>query len=167
MAGMNAPPFTATATDGATVTLASLEGQHVVLYFYPKDDTPGCTREACAFRDSSNAYEGLNTRVFGVSADSLESHRRFADKYHLNFPLLHDPEGRLISDYGAWKAPGAVGRLAGRLKRRLGGSERSVDRITYLIDERGVIQSVWRSVNPSSHDQQVLSAVRALNPTNN
>ena len=165
-AGMNAPPFTATATDGSTVTLESLAGQRVVLYFYPKDDTPGCTREACAFRDSSNAYEGLNTRVFGVSADSLESHQRFSEKYHLNFSLLHDPEGRLISDYGAWKAPGTVGRLAGRLKKRLGRSGRSVDRITFLIDEHGVIQNVWRSVSPSTHDQQVLAAVRALSPTN-
>jgi len=160
--GMNAPDFSATTTDGSTVTLQSLVGKRVVLYFYPKDDTSGCTREACAFRDSSEAYEALNTVVFGVSADSLESHQRFSEKYNLNFQLLHDPQGTLISNYGAWKSPGTVGRFAGRVKRRLGRDPRSVDRITFLIDEQGVIRKIWNSVNPSNHDQQVLHAIQTL-----
>ena len=101
--GQRAPAFTLTADDGSKVRLADLKGRPIVLYFYPKDDTPGCTREACAFRDGQARLEMLGATVLGVSADSSESHARFRDKYGLNFRLLADPDRAVAEKYGAWR----------------------------------------------------------------
>src|SRR5262245_52207658 len=102
-AGQKAPDFSLTSDQGTKIKLSELRGQPVVLYFYPKDDTPGCTREACAFRDASTALKKLGARLLGVSADDAASHQKFRDKYELNFPLLADTDHRVAEKYGAWR----------------------------------------------------------------
>jgi len=123
----------------------------VVLYFYPKDDTPGCTKEACGFRDRMGDLQELGAVVLGVSADDVQSHKRFAEKYGLNFPLLADPEREVILAYGAWG------------KKNLYGKEyEGVLRQTFLIDPEGRIAQVWRKVSPEDHAEEVAEALRAL-----
>ncbi len=149
--GTKAPDFTLPADDGTKVKLSTLRGQPVVLYFYPKDDTPGCTKEACSFRDRKADLTKLGAKVFGVSADSLESHGKFRDKFKLNFPLLADVDHKVAERYGAWREKNMYG------KKSLG-----IQRSTFLIDRDGKIAKVWKSVKVDGHDQQVLDALAAL-----
>ena len=122
--------------------LADYKGKWVVLYFYPKDDTPGCTVEACKFRDGLNRLQELNVVILGVSKDSIASHKKFAEKYHLNFPLLSDESKETIRAYHAW-------------------SEGTI-RMTYLINPQGEIQKVYENVNPAVHAEEILKDVRGL-----
>ena len=149
--GQRAPAFTLTADDGAKVRLSDLKGQPVVVYFYPRDDTPGCTREACAFRDQKVALKKLGAAVLGISADSIASHGKFRDKYGLNFPLLADTDHKVAEKYGAWREKNMYG------KKSLG-----IQRSTFLIDADGKVAKVWKAVKVDGHDEQVLEALREL-----
>ena len=149
--GKKAPAFTLTADDGTKVRLAELKGHPVVLYFYPRDDTPGCTREACAFRDQKAALKKLGAKVFGVSPDDVESHVKFRKKYRLNFPLLADSNHKVAEKYGAWREKNMYG------KKTMG-----IQRCTYLIDEAGKVAKLWKRVKVDGHDEQVLEALAEL-----
>lgn len=149
--GSTAPAFTLTADDGTSVRLADYLGRPVVLYFYPKDDTPGCTKEACAFRDRQAELEKLGVAVFGVSPDSVQRHAKFRDKYHLNFRLLADPEHSVAEKYGAWREKNMYG------KKILG-----IQRSTYLLDAAGRVAKLWPRVQVAGHDVEVLEAVHEL-----
>ncbi|MEX2168123.1 MAG: thioredoxin-dependent thiol peroxidase [Pirellulales bacterium] len=149
--GQPAPAFTLTADDGSKVHLADLKGSPVVLYFYPKDDTPGCTKEACAFRDRQKELQKLGAKVLGVSPDAVESHAEFRDKYQLNFPLLVDEDHKLAEKYGAW-----------REKNMYGKKSMGVQRSTFLIDASGKVARVWKRVSVDGHDDQVLEALQEL-----
>jgi peroxiredoxin Q/BCP len=146
--GQRAPAFTLTADDGSKVRLSAFLGRPVVLYFYPKDDTPGCTREACAFRDLGATFKKLGAVVLGVSADSIESHGRFRDKFALNFPLLVDSDHKVAEKYGAWREKNMYG------KKTMG-----IQRSTFVIDPTGKVAKVWKAVKVDGHDQQVLAAL--------
>jgi peroxiredoxin Q/BCP len=150
-AGERAPTFTLTADDGQQVRLADLKGKPVVLYFYPKDDTPGCTREACAFRDQKSRLDKHGVVVLGVSPDAVASHEKFRDKYQLNFPLLADPKHQVAEKYGAW-----------REKNMYGKKSMGIQRSTFLIDAQGKVAHVWKRVQVDGHDEQVLSAIAEL-----
>ena len=139
--GSVAPAFTATAHDGQAVDLAKLKGHFVVLYFYPKDDTPGCTKEACEFRDTWGALQKQGVAVYGVSTQDIASHKAFADKHHIPFPLIPDEKGMLAAQY---KVPVLDGKAR---------------RITYLIGPDGRIRQVWPSVNPIGHAAEVMKAI--------
>lgn len=139
-AGQPAPDFTLDSDDRGPVTLSELRGRKVVLYFYPKDDTSGCTRQACDFRDGLPRFEGADAVILGVSADDIDSHRAFRRKYDLNFPLLADVGGAVSERYGVWGERIVHGRP-------LMGIERS----TFLIDEEGLVRRVWRGVKPEGH----------------
>ena len=149
--GKKAPAFTLTADDGKKVKLSDLKGSPVVLYFYPKDDTPGCTKEACAFRDRQADLEPLGAKVLGVSPDTVESHVKFRDKFNLNFPLLADPDHAVAEKYGVW-----------REKNMYGKKSMGIQRSTYLIDASGKVAKVWQRVQVDGHDEQVLQALREL-----
>jgi thioredoxin-dependent peroxiredoxin len=149
--GMAAPDFTAPSSEGGTLSLHDLKGRIVVLYFYPKDQTPHCTKEACSFRDARTDLQALGAVVIGVSKDSEESHRKFKEKYALNFPLLSDPDGAIITAYDAWKKGSIFG------KTLLG-----MDRSTVVIDKEGVVRKIWRGVDVRNHDQEVLTFVETL-----
>jgi peroxiredoxin Q/BCP len=142
------PAFSLPASDGRTVSAAGLRGQRYVLYFYPKDDTPGCTKEACAFRDNLPAFGGLGVPVFGVSADNEASHRKFVAKYGLNFPLLADPDRKLIEPIGAWVEKSMYGR-----------SYMGIARCTFIVGTDGRIERVWEKVSPEGHAAEVLAAL--------
>ncbi|MDY6769236.1 MAG: thioredoxin-dependent thiol peroxidase [Candidatus Nanohaloarchaea archaeon] len=139
--GQAAPDFTAEDQDGTTVSLSDFEGRTVVLYFYPKDDTPGCTKEACSFRDNLQRLEERDVAVLGVSADTAESHSDFAEKYGLGFTLLADPDKDIIEAYGV---EGRFGNAA---------------RVTFLVNGDGVIERVFEDVDPENHAEQVLEAL--------
>ncbi|MEM6329447.1 MAG: thioredoxin-dependent thiol peroxidase [Planctomycetota bacterium] len=149
--GKKAPAFTLTADDGAKVRLSEHAGSPVVLYFYPKDDTPGCTKEACAFRDQKKDLQKLGAAVFGVSPDTVESHAKFRDKYDLNFPLLADPDHKVAEKYGAW-----------REKNMYGKKSMGIQRSTFLIDASGKVAKLWKRVKVDGHDEQVLAAIKEL-----
>jgi peroxiredoxin Q/BCP len=149
--GMAAPDFTAPSSEGGTLSLHDLKGKIVVLYFYPKDNTPHCTKEACSFRDAKAELQAAGAVVLGVSKDSSESHQKFKEKHGLNYPLLSDPEGAIITAYGAWKKGSIFGRTA------LG-----MDRCTFVIDRGGVVRKIWRKVDVKNHDQEVLAFVKSL-----
>jgi len=149
--GMKAPAFTAEATGGETISLGDFKGKTVVLYFYPKDSTPGCTREACAFRDAQAQMKKLGAVVLGVSKDSLKSHESFAAKQELNFPLLSDPDRKIIEAYGVWKE-----------KSMYGKTSMGVERSTFLIDGEGKIRKIWRKVKVDGHDEEVLAAIEEI-----
>jgi peroxiredoxin Q/BCP len=142
--GQPAPTFTLPDQDGEPISLEALRGDPVVLYFYPKDDTPGCTKEACAFRDRINDYAKAGIQVYGVSLDSPESHHKFREKYGLNFPLLTDEEGR---------ASEALGVLGERGKAR---------RVTFLLDPEGRISKVYPEVSPQTHAEEILEDAASL-----
>jgi peroxiredoxin Q/BCP len=149
--GSSVPEFTLPDQAGRSVTLASLQGKPWVLYFYPKDDTPGCTAEACDFRDEAEAFAVAGARVVGVSPDKPESHARFATKYELPFTLLADTDHALADALGVWK-----------LKQNYGREYWGIERSTFVIDAEGVVQKVWRGVRVAGHVQAVLEALRAL-----
>jgi peroxiredoxin Q/BCP len=142
--GKAAPAFTLKNAKGEKVALKDYRGKDVILYFYPKDDTPGCTIQACDFRDTGPAYEKLNAVVLGVSADSVASHAKFRTKFDLNFPLLADEDHAVCEAYGVWKEKSMYGR-------KFMGIERS----TFLIDEKGVVAEVWRNVKPKGHAEML------------
>jgi peroxiredoxin Q/BCP len=142
--GQDAPDFTAQAHDGSTIELGKLRGAPVVLYFYPKDETPGCTVEAQAFRDEQPEFEKLNARVIGVSLDSLDSHKAFADHHGLNFPLVADPGGEIAARYGVDTSRGVAAR------------------VTYVIDAGGKIAKVYPKVKVQGHADEVLAALQSL-----
>ncbi|HVU87025.1 MAG TPA: thioredoxin-dependent thiol peroxidase [Pirellulales bacterium] len=149
--GKAAPDFTLAADDGKKVNLKALRGQPVVLYFYPRDDTPGCTKEACAFRDRKKELTRLGAHVLGVSTDDVTSHEKFRDKYELNFPLLADVDHKIAEKYGAW-----------REKNMYGKKSMGIQRSTYLIDAEGKIQKIWKKVSVDGHDDQVLDELKKL-----
>jgi len=143
--GMPAPPFEGVDQNGNTIRLQDLRGRKVILYFYPKDDTPGCTKEACNLRDNYAALQEAGYTIIGVSADTIESHKKFAEKYNLPFSLIADPEKKIISAYQAWG------------KKKLYGKEyEGTLRITYIIDENGVISRIIKNVKPEQHASQIL-----------
>ncbi|MEX0879225.1 MAG: thioredoxin-dependent thiol peroxidase [Thermoanaerobaculia bacterium] len=148
--GDKAPAFRTVDQDGKPVTLSDFKGQKVVLYFYPKDDTPGCTKEACAFRDGWAKFRRRKLAVLGVSVDDAKSHRKFADKYSLPFPLLADTDKKIVKDYGVWGEKSMYGR-----------NYMGTKRVTYLIDEKGKIAAVWPKVKPDAHAEEVLAAAAA------
>ncbi len=150
-AGTRAPAFTLTADDGTKVRLSAQKGNPVVLYFYPKDDTPGCTREACAFRDAQNKLKRLGVQLYGLSPDDVNSHARFRDKFNLNFLLLADLGHKVAEKYGAWREKNMYG------KKTMG-----IQRSTFLIDATGKVAKLWKHVRVDGHDQQVLEAVESL-----
>jgi len=149
--GGAAPSFALSDQAGASLSSEDLEGKAYVLYFYPKDDTPGCTTEACAFRDALPDFKKLGVRVIGVSPDSSSSHERFIAKYSLPFTLLSDPEKTLSAAYGVWAK-----------KQNYGREYMGVVRSTFLIDADGVVQKTWRSVKVKGHVEQVQAAAAAL-----
>lgn len=146
--GKKAPDFSLKDDDGATVKLSGLKGRTVVLYFYPKDDTPGCTKEACSFRDGFKEIQKKGAVVLGVSPDSVESHKKFKEKFHLNFPLLSDTEKKVVNAYGVWKEKSLYGR------KYMG-----VERTTFVIDEAGKIKKVFPKVKVDGHYEEVLEAL--------
>src|SRR5262245_21258042 len=149
--GSKAPAFTLAADDGSKVKLADLKGSPVVLYFYPADDTPGCTREACAFRDRSQELKKLGAKVFGVSPDDIASHLKFKSKFKLNFPLLADPDHKVAEKFGGW-----------RERNMYGKKKMDIVRSAFLIDAEGTINKVWRSVKVDGHDAAVIEALKQL-----
>ncbi len=149
--GTKAPAFTLTSDSGEKIKLSQFKGSPVILYFYPKDDTPGCTKEACAFRDAEKKLAKSKAIVLGVSPDTVESHVKFRDKFTLNFPLLADPEHKVAEAYGAW-----------REKNMYGKKSMGIQRSTYLIDATGKIAKVWKKVSVDGHDAEVLVAIAEL-----
>lgn len=149
-AGDRAPDFTATTTTGKTISLADLHGRNVILYFYPKDDTPGCTKEACGFRDQWANFERVNAVVLGVSTDSLKSHQKFTEKFNLPFPLLADEDQQIVTAYGVWGK-----------KKFMGREYMGTHRTTFLIGPDGRIKKIWQKVKPEGHVAEVLAALRA------
>ena len=146
--GDAAPEFELQDTDSQTVRLRDLRGKKVVLYFYPRDDTPGCTVEACSFRDNIGALTEAGALVYGVSTDDVASHGKFTSKFDLNFPLLADTERTTVQDYGVWVE-----------RKRFGRTSMGIQRATFLIDEEGRIAKVWATVKPELHVAQVLEAL--------
>lgn len=149
--GQEAPGFRLQDDDGKKVSLADFRGQPVVLYFYPKDDTPGCTKEACAFRDRRGDLAERGAAVLGVSPDGVDSHADFRDKYGLNFPLLADPDHEVAEAYGAWREKNLYGKVS-----------MGIQRSTFLIDADGRVAKVWKRVRVDGHDDEVLEALDAL-----
>ncbi|HXQ69427.1 MAG TPA: thioredoxin-dependent thiol peroxidase [Pyrinomonadaceae bacterium] len=145
--GTTAPAFKTTDANGETVSLKELKGQKVVLYFYPKDDTPGCTKEACSFRDAWGKFKKQNITVLGVSPDSEASHKKFESKYKLPFTLLADKDHAIADAYGVWGE-----------KKFMGRTYMGVMRTTFLIDEKGKIKKVFEKVKPEDHANEVLEA---------
>jgi peroxiredoxin Q/BCP len=145
--GARAPDLVGTNPDGSRVGLADAKGKFAVVYFYPKDDTPGCTKEACAFRDTFDKYKAAGVVIFGVSRDSEESHRKFRENHNLPFPLVADESGAVQRAYGV---PSRFGKLASRM--------------TFLVDREGKIARVWPDVDPAVHAAEVLAAVHELQP---
>ncbi|MBS0210945.1 MAG: thioredoxin-dependent thiol peroxidase [Planctomycetes bacterium] len=150
-AGQPAPDFTLPTDSGSKVKLKELRGKPVVLYFYPRDNTPGCTKEACAFRDRKAELAKLGAQVLGLSTDTVDSHAGFRDKFDLNFPLLSDEEHVVAEKYGAW-----------REKNMYGKKSMGIQRSTYLIDAHGVVAKVWKKVSVDGHDDDVLAALAEL-----
>ncbi len=147
--GDKAPDFTLQADDERMVSLKDYRGQKVVLYFYPKDGTPGCTQEATEFRDIATMFEQEGAVILGVSKDSVESHQKFKKRHTLPFTLLSDPEGRVLDLYEVWKKKSLYGRT-------FMGTERT----TFIIDEKGIVRKVYRKVKPEGHAQMCLLDLR-------
>ncbi len=145
--GNTAPAFTTKDASGQTIKLKDFKGQKVVLYFYPKDDTPGCTKEACSFRDDFATFKKRGINVLGVSPDGEASHKKFAEKYKLPFTLLTDPEHAIADAYGTYGQ-----------KKFMGRTYMGIHRKTFLIDEKGKIKKVFEKVKPEDHAREVLEA---------
>jgi thioredoxin-dependent peroxiredoxin len=146
--GDPAPDFSLPSTQGETVSLKGLRGKKVVLYFYPRDNTPGCTREACSFRDNMDRLKRKGAALLGMSADSLASHRKFSEKYKLPFPLLCDESKAVLKAYGAWKEKSFMGR------KYMG-----IERMTFIIDEKGTISQIFGKVKVDGHTDAVLACL--------
>ena len=146
--GMKAPDFTLSDKDGNTVSLSDFLGKKVVLYFYPKDNTPGCSRQACAFAAAYEGFKAKNVAVIGISKDSVASHQKFAQKYNLPFVLLSDPERQAIEAYGVWQEKKLYGKVS-----------MGVVRTTYLIDEQGMIAKVMPKVKPDTNAAEILACL--------
>lgn len=146
--GTQAPDFSLIADNGNLVTLSQLKGQKIVLYFYPKDDTSGCTQQACDFRDHQLEFAAKGAIILGISRDGNASHQKFKAKYALTFPLLTDDDGKVCEAYGVWKQ-----------KSMYGKTYFGIERSTFLIDENFHIQKVWRKVKVTDHFQNVLAAL--------
>lgn len=144
-AGQKAPAFSLPNQDGNVVSLSQFKGKKVVLYFYPKDDTPGCTKESCAFRDGMDEIRESGAVVLGVSGDSVDSHKKFAKKFNLNFPLLSDERKTVLRAYGVWKEKSLYGR------KFMG-----IERTTFIIDEQGTIDDIFQKVKVDGHLEEVL-----------
>jgi thioredoxin-dependent peroxiredoxin len=142
--GTQAPDFTVKDTNGNTIKLSDYQGQTVVLYFYPKDDTPGCTKEACSFRDSYTVYQGEDIAVFGISLDDEASHQQFTQKYNLPFPLLADVDGAITKAYDVEAEKNGF---------------RYAQRVTYVVDPAGKISQVFTTINTETHAQEILTAL--------
>jgi peroxiredoxin Q/BCP len=149
--GDKAPDFTLPTDGGGSISLKELKGKTVVLYFYPRDDTPGCTAEACAFRDSLPDFSKVEAEVVGISRDSVASHDKFKKKFKLPFPLASDEDGNVTEAYGVWVEKSMCG------KKYMG-----IERATFLIDGKGVILDIWRKVKVDGHTDEVLKAAKAL-----
>ena len=146
--GQKAPDFTLLNDSGQKVKLSDLKGKTVVLYFYPKDDTPGCTKEACAFRDGIDEIQARGAVVLGVSSDSVESHVKFKKKFDLNFPLLADTDKKVVEDYGTWKE-----------KSMYGKTYMGIERTTFIIDKQGKLSHIFPKVKVDEHYDEVLDAL--------
>jgi peroxiredoxin Q/BCP len=149
--GDRAPDFTVNTDGGGTIKLSELRGRPVVLYFYPKDDTPGCTKEACGFRDATPDFQGIDAEILGVSKDSIAKHDRFKAKYELPFRLAADETGEICEAYGTWIEKSMYGR-----------QYMGIDRATFLVDRDGVVRRIWRKVKVPGHVDEVLAAAKAL-----
>ena len=149
--GDRVPRFSLPSDDGSVVSSASLKGRNTVLYFYPKDDTSGCTKEACEFRDAFPRFSQTDARIIGVSPDSVESHRKFKAKYNLPFELLADEKHSLADAFGVWKEKSMYGR------KFMG-----IERTTVLVDEKGAIRGLWPKVKIDGHVGEVLAAAKSL-----
>ena len=149
--GTKVPAFSMPATVIGKASSAGLKGKAFVLYFYPKDDTSGCTAEACAFRDMVPDFSKLGITVIGVSKDSLESHEKFAKKYDLSFPLASDKDGDVCETFGVWKQKSMYGR-----------TYMGIERSTFLVDDKGVIRAAWRKVSVPGHADEVKKAIADL-----
>lgn len=147
-AGKKAPDFALPDADGKQVSLSDFLGKNVVLYFYPKDNTPGCTKEAVAFRDSIKTIEDKNAVVIGISLDDEASHRKFIEKYNLPFILLSDKEAKISTEYGVYKEKNMYG------KKKMG-----IERSTFIIDSKGIVRKIFRRVKVDGHVDQVLKAL--------
>jgi peroxiredoxin Q/BCP len=147
--GDQAPPFTLKNEAGEDVTLAAFRGKPVILYWYPRDDTPGCTTEACGFRDAYREFAQAGAVVLGVSTDDVQSHAKFKSKYSLPFTLLSDPDHQVAQQYGVWGSKNFMGR-----------EFESIHRVTYLLDEQGVVKQVWPKVTPEGHADEILAALQ-------
>jgi peroxiredoxin Q/BCP len=150
-AGATAPDFTAPTDGGGTLSLSSLRGKNVILYFYPKDDTPGCTREACAFHAAAPDFSKADAVVLGVSKDDAKQHDKFKQKYGLGFPLIADLDGKICEAYGVWVE-----------KLNYGKKYMGIDRSTFLIDKQGLVRKVWHKVKVDGHADKVLETLKAL-----
>jgi peroxiredoxin Q/BCP len=148
--GDQAPAFTVSTSGGGKVSLSDYNGKNVILYFYPKDDTPGCTKEACAFRDEFSAFRKEGAVVLGVSTDSVKKHDKFVEKYKLPFTLLADEDKKIVEAYGVWGEKTFMG------VRYIG-----THRVTFLIGPDGRIRRIWASVKPAEHAKEILEALRA------
>ena len=146
--GAPAPDFELRSDVGETVTLSALRGKPVVLYFYPKDDTPGCTTEACEFRDAYDRFREQGVEILGVSPDTEVSHQKFKSKYELPFPLLADPDHRTAEAYGVWKE-----------KRNYGKTYMGIERSTFVIDADGKVAKAMRGIRPAGHAAKVLETL--------
>lgn len=149
--GQKAPMFTLPNQDESKVALKDLAGQWVVVYFYPKDDTPGCTKEACEFTSHLKQFERLNAKVLGISRDSAEKHQKFIDKYKLKFDLLTDADNKVMAKYGAWGT-----------KKLYGKESVGVIRSTFIVDPKGKIAHCWYSVKAAGHAEKVASKLKEL-----
>lgn len=149
--GDKAPSFTLPSDSGGKVSLKDFKGKTVVLYFYPKDDTSGCTAEACAFRDALPDFSKVDAEIVGISRDPVKKHDKFKAKYELNFPLASDEDGAVCEAYGTWVEKSMYGR------KYMG-----IERATFLIDGKGVVREVWRKVKVPGHADEVLKAAAAL-----
>lgn len=148
--GDKLPAFKAETAEGP-ISNKDLKGSNVVIYFYPKDDTPGCTTEACEFRDNLPKFKKMNAKVYGVSKDSIKSHEKFAGKYELPFTLISDESGEMCAAFGTWVEKSMYG------KKYMG-----IERATFLADDKGVIREIWRSVKAKGHAEEVLAAVKKI-----
>jgi peroxiredoxin Q/BCP len=149
--GQKAPDFTMPTDSKGSITLSKLQGGKIILYFYPKDDTPGCTKEACGFNEALLAFKALNTQVIGVSKCSVAKHDKFKTKYGLNFTLASDEDGKVCEAYGTWVEKSMYG------KKYMG-----IERATFLIDEQGKIAALWRNVKVPGHVDEVKAAIESL-----